>query len=467
LRRSQLLARVQSGSVKDSKTPLSQSALASHFGIVPLRALVHVVRAETGRLARRSAHGWRHQIPGCAAALLVGPLIAMLVGSAAAQQPARTGGQRGEAAQPPAQPPMAASAQKPGTAQSPAPTAALELWTREYTITLPMGDASTREALRLQAMGQARDRASNEFGAIVLHEQRLHDDVLSSQTRVLSAGLVRLSLRSETVRQEPGASVFWVDFVIEAKIDRTELERQAAAVRSMAQRDLAIRALQAENEALRKALANAQSGAGGAAAGPAPGSAVPPRASVPDQGYAVPMTDLAALTERSKAQAARDTEVAQQLVNQYVLEPLRAAPKVVTHAIGDHESGYRVLVGVRFNIDAATWKDLTAHTPNPQLLRGGGDGCLYITENNHLHRMENYRLFAAVSIGDTTAYAPLAARWSNRSYCARRGIQVRIVVPPSAFERSREIVVRVLPETEVPQWARPPHNDLVRLQDQL
>jgi len=71
-----------------------------------------------------------------------------------------------------------------------------EPWRREYTISLPLGESVTRETLRLQAMAQARERASTEFGAIVLHEQALFGDALSAQTRVLSAGLVRLGLRS-------------------------------------------------------------------------------------------------------------------------------------------------------------------------------------------------------------------------------------------------------------------------------
>ena len=49
--------------------------------------------------------------------------------------------------------------------QRPAPAAAAqaqpaETWRRDYTISLPLGDSTTRETLRLQAMNQARERAA-------------------------------------------------------------------------------------------------------------------------------------------------------------------------------------------------------------------------------------------------------------------------------------------------------------------
>jgi len=332
-----------------------------------------------------------------------------------------------------------------------------EPWRREYTISLPLGESVTRETLRLQAMAQARERASTEFGAIVLHEQALFGDALSAQTRVLSAGLVRLGLRSETVRQAQGDSVFLVDFVIQAQIDPAELDRQAAALRSTLQRDLAIRALQQENEELRQRLraapaASPSGGAGPAAAPAAQGPAIAPRVATADPGHSTPLPDLAARQASAQAQVEREREFAWSTINELMLDAYRRAPKEVRHGLWQEGSGYRVNVFVEFKVDEEYWKTLGRDRPQGGLVRGSNfAGCFEFRESNHWFQAFQYRLFAEISIGGISTYEILSAStvggWTY-PYCGRRKVKASILVPQAAFAASREVIVRVVPETQ-------------------
>jgi hypothetical protein len=348
--------------------------------------------------------------------------------------------------------------------QRPAPAAAAqaqpaETWRRDYTISLPLGDSTTRETLRLQAMNQARERASTEFGAIVLHEQALHGDALSTQTRVLSAGLVRLSLRSETVRQVQGDSTFWVDYAIQAQIDPAELERQAMALRSNVQRDLAIRALQEENEELRRnlrsappAAANPSAGAGPAAAPPVQRTVITPRIGIPDPGHASPLPDLAAQRARADAQAEQEREYAWSKINVLMLDAYRRAPKVVRHSSWRTDQGYRISVEVEFKVEDQYWNALGMEASSDRLVRASSyPGCFEFRESNHWFQSLKYSLYAEVSIGGVAEYKLLSAPLSvGNFYCGRRRLTASLLIPMSALEASREILVRVLPAPEVP-----------------
>jgi len=113
--------------------------------------------------------------------------------------------------------------------------------------------------------------------------------------------------------------------VIQAQIDPAELDRQAAALRSTLQRDLAIRALQQENEELRQRLraapaASPSGGAGPAAAPAAQGPAIAPRVATADPGHSTPLPDLAARQASAQAQVEREREFAWSTINELMLD---------------------------------------------------------------------------------------------------------------------------------------------------
>jgi hypothetical protein len=132
------------------------------------------------------------------------------------------------------------------------PTCWAGKWVQQYDLIYSLGENESRASLRKAALEDARRRASSEFGAVVLNKQELRNEELAEQTKLVSAGLVKLVVDSEKVRpQGIGVSV---EFRIRAEIDDTELDRQLAAMREDVRKsDLVIR-LARENAEMRTRL---------------------------------------------------------------------------------------------------------------------------------------------------------------------------------------------------------------------
>ena len=132
-----------------------------------------------------------------------------------------------------------------------------EVWVRDYKVTVELGENTTRVAARQEAMGKARSLASNEFGSVVLTEEELRDAALSQRTRVISAGLASLKVKSERAIQGPDSSIK-IEYEIEATLNQNELDRQLEALRSNALRDQKLKLMSRENEILQERLAAAR-----------------------------------------------------------------------------------------------------------------------------------------------------------------------------------------------------------------
>ncbi|MBK6616699.1 hypothetical protein [Ottowia sp.] len=133
------------------------------------------------------------------------------------------------------------------------------VWSSTYKIVAGMGEHDTRSSLRASALGQARTRAANEVGMVVLHRQELNDEQLFEQTRLVSAALVKLKVAKETVREGHNGSAT-VEFDIVAEVDDSELERQLAAMREDVAKSDLIKRLARDNSELRARLIELRAG---------------------------------------------------------------------------------------------------------------------------------------------------------------------------------------------------------------
>lgn len=136
--------------------------------------------------------------------------------------------------------------------------ARVDVWEKSYTITVPMNDATTRAGAREMALARARKMASSEFGSAVLTQEEMRDGKLSERTRIVTAGLSKLDVVSESF-QEDDKGVLNGLFVVEARIEGDELERQLEAARRDASRDQRLLTLQRENEVLQAQLKERES----------------------------------------------------------------------------------------------------------------------------------------------------------------------------------------------------------------
>lgn len=125
-------------------------------------------------------------------------------------------------------------------------------WIERYEFTYSLGENESRASLRKVALEDARRRASNEFGAVVLTRQELRNEDLAEQTKLVSAGLVKLQVESERVlAREGGISV---EFRIRAEIDDSELDHQLAAMREDVRKSDLVLRLSRENAEMRRRL---------------------------------------------------------------------------------------------------------------------------------------------------------------------------------------------------------------------
>jgi hypothetical protein len=71
-------------------------------------------------------------------------------------------------------------------------------------------------------------------------------------------------------------------------------------------------------------------------------------------------------------------------------------------------------------------------------------------ENNHWGQALKYSIYAEVSIGEVSKFELLSAAITGNGYCGRRSLEATLLIPTAALLSSREVVVRVVPEPDVP-----------------
>jgi len=125
-------------------------------------------------------------------------------------------------------------------------------WSGKYTLSYPQGENESRASLRRAALEDARSRASNEFGSVVMNKQELRNDELVEQTKVVSAGLIKLFVEREATRLVNGGVL--VDFVIRADVNDDEVDRQLASMREDVRKSDLVKRLGTENAEMRKQM---------------------------------------------------------------------------------------------------------------------------------------------------------------------------------------------------------------------
>lgn len=129
-------------------------------------------------------------------------------------------------------------------------------WSATYSLAYPVGDRDSRSSLRRIALEDARVKAANEVGFVVLNEQQLKDDKLVEQTRLVSAAMIRLRIQRESLSisgEQPQ-----IEYVIHASVDDSELDRQLSEMRSDVRKDDLIARLSRENLRLRRGIESAR-----------------------------------------------------------------------------------------------------------------------------------------------------------------------------------------------------------------
>lgn len=133
------------------------------------------------------------------------------------------------------------------------------VWASTYTIVSSVGEHDTRSSLRASALEQARARAANEVGMVVLHRQELDDEHFFEQTRLVSAALVKLRVARERVRAGHNGNSY-LEFDIVAEVNDSELERQLTAMREDVAKSDLIKKLARDNVELRARLTELRAG---------------------------------------------------------------------------------------------------------------------------------------------------------------------------------------------------------------
>lgn len=131
-------------------------------------------------------------------------------------------------------------------------TAHAGTWSGKYTLSYPQGESETRASLRRVALEDARSRASNEFGSVVMNKQEIRNDELVEQTKVVSAGLIKLVVERESTRLVNGGVI--VDFVVRADVNDDEVDKQLASMRDDVRKSDMVRRLGRENAEMRRQM---------------------------------------------------------------------------------------------------------------------------------------------------------------------------------------------------------------------
>lgn len=136
-----------------------------------------------------------------------------------------------------------------------APLPALADWTKPYEVSYPMGDGDNRSSARQAALDQIRMKASSEAGTYVQSTTTLQENGdLTENIQTISASMVSVvELDEKLTVNASGQAVLWLR--ANATLDESELKRRVTELQHDKDKARQVAALQSENEALRKDLA--------------------------------------------------------------------------------------------------------------------------------------------------------------------------------------------------------------------
>lgn len=126
-------------------------------------------------------------------------------------------------------------------------------WSKKYDVSYAMGDGDTRAVARQAAIEQIKLKASSEAGSYVQKDVLLANDNLTETIKVLSASLVKVNIKGESIKVgKDGNAVLAISAI--ASVDEKSLNDRIKALQSDKKLSEHVDALKAENFALRQEL---------------------------------------------------------------------------------------------------------------------------------------------------------------------------------------------------------------------
>ena len=303
-------------------------------------------------------------------------------------------------------------------------------WRANYVLSYQVGDSETRTTLRTIALDEARTKASNEVGMVVLNKQELKDDTLTEQTKLVSASMIKLKVLRESPRVDSGAT--YVDFVIEAQVDDSELDKQLDAMRADVRKSDSIARLSRENAALRTRLAELRAALGG--------SRNEDESARMNRDLTAAFADVSSIENEvvlslapgrlAPAQHKVVEEANQELIDAVVMGPLlNAKVHITVKAPRQKEERIEVPVDLAWDLDIEAMKrgSLNFSTPHPidygSASRGFCADTITHTEGQTQigRQLLNDAVAIEVRIGDTKSYFTIGGEDEQGRFCVADG----------------------------------------------
>ncbi|WP_342616750.1 hypothetical protein [Rhodoferax sp. GW822-FHT02A01] len=128
-------------------------------------------------------------------------------------------------------------------------------WQEPMSVELILGERDTRMTVRAAALDEMRARASQKVGQIVESTMISDGQKLTEEIRTVGVSLVQIdSVKDEVRLQQDGSMRLVVTGMV--TVDTSELDRRAAAMREDGNKVEKIRQLAADNQTLRRSLAD-------------------------------------------------------------------------------------------------------------------------------------------------------------------------------------------------------------------
>lgn len=341
-----------------------------------------------------------------------------------------------------------------------------EVWSRTYNLSLPLPETQTRAALRAEAIQSARDLASAEFGTVVLKQVTLAQGGLSERVRTVSAGLTKVRVASESLRQSSDGVVL-VDYRLNVEVDGSELDRQVRLMSANAERDQALRSSQRENEVLRAQNNALQKQGSESPKGKVMAEAIGVAAGGGSAGRGAPVT-MKLAPAALLAAANQDPEGAELLgrFDALVMQPLLAAPlNFAVKSVDVRGDG----IAVSFSGTIQGWhgvmRDATRGFVVPQKVGVSGvERCAVSLSGSSMldAALRNEALVLDLQIGSQRQYWIMGEyKGSGAGFCVHGEVQSVMSVPMAKAKDVEKIEARVARASALPSgWRERARRDL-------
>lgn len=342
-----------------------------------------------------------------------------------------------------------------------------EVWSRAYKVSLPLPETQTRAALRIEAMQKARDLASAEFGTVVLKQVTVANDSLSERVRTVSAGLTKVRVASESLRQSSDGVVL-VDYRLDVEVDGSELDRQVKILATNAERDQALKNTRRENEVLKAQNQVLQEHGGSDGKGRAMAAAIEMAAGGGNAGVRAPVR-IEMPPGALLAAANRDPE-GEALVGRFealVMKPLLSAPLSFRVISADLKGDG---VAVRFSGFIDGWHGVMRNATKsflvPQKVGASGlERCAVSLSGSALldSALRSEALVLDLKLGGQRQYWILGEyKGSGAGFCVHGEVQSVMTLPMAQAKDVERIEARVARASELPTgWREQARRDLL------